>query len=290
MSNLSSLFKGKKASGNAALRYERPSDPASDSRSRSSSQQASPAPAKSGPNYAHTGKASGLYKLDKKTNAYVGVDGATPPLGIAIVGQAHQYALIIYNGQNKRFVATTIAPGFKADFQGAQYLSFYDQNRDNWSVAFATPEDATKFAKACALVRLHAEYHTNKAQTTPFVLSISNTGTANAALAANDRVGVQYQLWTNTRNDPSSLPQAACAGTPHRAVIGSDIEKLVVGHKPASSDLPDGIEHLLVGLKKDDVNLLVFPNDAWKIVELVVKKVKQVNLCFVWIMNATVRC
>jgi len=225
--NLSSLFKSKKASSNSALKYERPSDP-SGARSRSSSQQAAPAAA-SGPNYAFTGKASGLFQLDKNTNKYAGVAGATPPLGIAIVGQGHQYALVIYNQQNQRFVFTPVGPGFKVEFQAPQYLNFYDNKSANWSVAFATPEEATKFATMCALVRVHAEYHTNKSQSAPFLLKVSTAGASNEPLKSGDRAGVQYKLWTNTRADASVLPQNATAGNPHRAVIGSDIEKLVVG-------------------------------------------------------------
>lgn len=227
MSNLSSLFKSKKATGNAALRYERPSDPANESRSRSAS--SSQPQQQSGPNYAFTGKASGLYKLDKATNKYAGVPGAAPPLGIAVVGSGHQYVLIIYNSQNQRFVATPVGAGFKVDFQGAQYVNFYDNKATMWSVAFATPDEAVQFAKACALVRIHAEFHTNKAQTTPFLLKIGNAGAGNEPLRSNARVGIQYRLWNNTREDPSSLPQKALEGAPHRAVIGSDIEKLVVG-------------------------------------------------------------
>ncbi len=233
--NLGSLFKGKKATSNSALKYERPSDPAAEARARSGSQQpASPAPAAAAaapgaPNYAFTGKTSGLYKLDKATNQYAGVPGATPPLGIAIVGTGHQYGLFIYNGQNQRFVTTPISPAFKVDFQGAQYVNFYDAQGAMWSVAFATAEDAVSFATGSALVRIHAEYHTNRSQTTPFLLKISSAGAQNEPLRGSDKVGVQYRMWTNTRDDPNSLPQHAISGTPHRAVIGGDIEKLVVG-------------------------------------------------------------
>lgn len=229
MSNLSSLFNKKKASSNSVLKYERPSDP-SKARSRASSA-AAPAPVKTGPNYAFAGKVSGLYKLDKSTNAYAGVPGAAPPLGIAIVGSGHQYGLIIYSGNNKRFVTTPVGAGFKVEFQGASYINFYDNQSANWSIAFQTPEDAIKFATASALVRVHAEYHTNKSQSVPFVLKLSAAGANNAALKTNDRVGVQYQIWTNTREDASVLPQNAKSGTADKAVLGSDIEKLVVGVK-----------------------------------------------------------
>ena len=155
--------------------------------------------------------------------------GATPPLGIAIVGTGHQYGLFIYNGQNQRFVTTPISPAFKVDFQGPQYVNFYDAQGAVWSVAFATPDDAVKFATASALVRIHAEFHTNRSQTTPFLLKIGNAGAQNEPLRVSDKVGIQYRVWTNTRDDPANLPQNALAGTPHRAVVGGDIEKLVVG-------------------------------------------------------------
>ncbi|XP_015603765.1 FK506-binding protein 15 [Cephus cinctus] len=94
-------------------------------------------------------KAIHAFKLQKGHYVSVG------KLGMALTGNisTKQYQLILYTGKQDHISIVTITPEFSYSVQTNNYSSYYDANKDNWSILFDNSEASIEFAREIALSR-----------------------------------------------------------------------------------------------------------------------------------------
>ncbi|XP_046738899.1 FK506-binding protein 15-like isoform X2 [Diprion similis] len=76
-------------------------------------------------------------------------------VGIALTGNvsAKQYDVILYKGTQNYLSVATITPDFIYTVQVNNYASYYDTNKDNWSILFENNESSIQFAREICLSR-----------------------------------------------------------------------------------------------------------------------------------------
>ncbi|XP_023289463.1 FK506-binding protein 15 [Orussus abietinus] len=92
-------------------------------------------------------KAVHAYKLSHGHYKSVG------KLGIALIGNelAKDFQLILYKGQQNHISFANIVPDFSYTVQPNNYSTYYDKNRDNWSILFENNEACQEFAREVCL-------------------------------------------------------------------------------------------------------------------------------------------
>lgn len=78
-------------------------------------------------------------------------------LGAAVVGihTAKEYKILLYVSQQKQVTAARIHTGFILTVQPSNYCTFYDDQRQNWSLMFESEKAATDFCKEVCLAKLN---------------------------------------------------------------------------------------------------------------------------------------
>ncbi|KAG9354603.1 hypothetical protein JZ751_001316 [Albula glossodonta] len=76
-------------------------------------------------------------------------------LGAAVLGNhtAREYKILIYASQQKQVTAARIHPGFVFTVQPSNYCTFYDDQRQNWSLMFESEKAAMDFCKEVCLAK-----------------------------------------------------------------------------------------------------------------------------------------
>ncbi|XP_076846311.1 FK506-binding protein 15 isoform X2 [Brachyhypopomus gauderio] len=76
-------------------------------------------------------------------------------LGAAVLGNhgTKEYKLLLYASQQKQLSATRIHPAFIFTVQPSNYCTFYDDQRQNWSLMFESEKAATDFCKEVCLAK-----------------------------------------------------------------------------------------------------------------------------------------
>ncbi|XP_017551783.1 FK506-binding protein 15 isoform X1 [Pygocentrus nattereri] len=77
-------------------------------------------------------------------------------LGAAVLGShtAKEYKLLLYASQQKQVTAARIHSGFIFTVQPSNYCTFYDDQRQNWSLMFESEKAATDFCKEVCLAKV----------------------------------------------------------------------------------------------------------------------------------------
>lgn len=182
-SKLASLFGGGSKGGNESLTYTAPKQP----------KKAEPAPA------SQSGSAPQLL-LATAVQAYKYVDGKYAnqgKLGAAVLGShAHQsYRVLLYVTKNQQVSNATISPAFVYTVQANNYGSFYDDQRQTWSLMFESEANAVQFAKQVALSKANSA----GGEISSLVSQDLQLGDG-AAVDTGDMVEVKYTGWLLTNN------------------------------------------------------------------------------------------
>ncbi|KAJ8379614.1 hypothetical protein SKAU_G00003920 [Synaphobranchus kaupii] len=149
---LASLFGMDKATtqGNESFQYTAPKQP------KKSSANAGPPTQKAGP---PPGAPTVL--LATAVHAYRYVNGQyvkQGKLGAAVLGihTAAEYKILIYASQQKQVTSAKIHPGFAFTVQPGNYCTFYDDQRQNWSLMFESEKTAVDFCKEVCLAKANS--------------------------------------------------------------------------------------------------------------------------------------
>ncbi|GFR31841.1 FK506-binding protein 15 [Trichonephila clavata] len=144
-SRLSSLFQTENVSGdvNQALTFTAPKQPRKNESTQSS---------------------AGTFKLlhASVVHAYKLKDGNYAnqgKLGCAILGlhENASYKFLLYKGKQIQVTASNIVPSFKFHIQPNNYVNFFDEKNENWSINFDSETQLTEFAKQVALAKANSE-------------------------------------------------------------------------------------------------------------------------------------
>nr|XP_055024359.1 FK506-binding protein 15 isoform X1 [Misgurnus anguillicaudatus] len=78
-------------------------------------------------------------------------------IGAAVLGNhtTKEYKILLYVSQQKPVMAARIHPGFILTVQPSNYCTFYDDQRQNWSVMFESEKAATDFCKEVCLAKVN---------------------------------------------------------------------------------------------------------------------------------------
>ncbi|KAI4890139.1 hypothetical protein NFI96_020021 [Prochilodus magdalenae] len=79
-------------------------------------------------------------------------------LGAAVLGNhsAKEYKLLLYVSQQKQVATARIHPAFVFTVQPSNYCTFYDDQRQNWSVMFESEKAAIDFCKEVCLAKVNS--------------------------------------------------------------------------------------------------------------------------------------
>lgn len=79
-------------------------------------------------------------------------------LGAAVLGNhtTKEYKILLYVSQQKQVTAAKIHSGFILTVQARNYCSFYDDQRQNWSLMFETEKAAADFSKEVCLAKVNS--------------------------------------------------------------------------------------------------------------------------------------
>lgn len=186
-SKLGSLFGGGSQGGNESLTYTAPKQP----------KKAEPASA------ASQSSSAPQLLFATAVQAYKYVDGKYAnqgKLGAAVLGSnANQsYRVLLYVTKNQQVSNATISPAFVYTVQANNYGSFYDDQRQTWSLMFDSEASAVQFAKQVALSKANSaggELSSLVSQD----LQLGD-GAAVNTVDTGDMVEVKYTGWLLTNN------------------------------------------------------------------------------------------
>ncbi|XP_064210415.1 FK506-binding protein 15 isoform X2 [Anguilla rostrata] len=79
-------------------------------------------------------------------------------LGAAVLGNhtSREYKILIYASQQKQVTSARIHPGFVFTVQPSNYCTFYDDQRQNWSLMFESEKSAVDFCKEVCVAKANS--------------------------------------------------------------------------------------------------------------------------------------
>uniref|UniRef100_A0A8C9WK29 peptidylprolyl isomerase n=1 Tax=Scleropages formosus TaxID=113540 RepID=A0A8C9WK29_SCLFO len=79
-------------------------------------------------------------------------------LGVAVLGNhtSREYKILLYVSQQKQVTSARIHPGFVFTVQPSNYGTFYDDQRQNWSLMFESEKAAMDFCKQVCLAKANS--------------------------------------------------------------------------------------------------------------------------------------
>ncbi|XP_070532275.1 FK506-binding protein 15-like isoform X2 [Ptychodera flava] len=118
-------------------------------------------------------------------------------LGAALLGnqQTNEYRILLYVGKQQQVASAKITASFSFVIQSNKYATFYDDQRQSWSVMFDTDQNVIDFSKQVALAKINSAGGT----TTGVVQQDLVLGDSQG-LESGDSVEVKYTGWLYTNN------------------------------------------------------------------------------------------
>ncbi|XP_042344077.1 FK506-binding protein 15 [Plectropomus leopardus] len=135
--------------GNESFQYTAPKQPRKSSNSAPASQKPAPPP----------GAPAVLFATAVQAFRYInGQYVKQGKLGAAVLGNhtAKEYKLLLYLSQQKQVTAAKIHVGFVFTVQPNNYCTFYDDQRQNWSLMFESEKASSDFCKEVCLVKANS--------------------------------------------------------------------------------------------------------------------------------------
>ncbi|XP_041481909.1 FK506-binding protein 15-like, partial [Lytechinus variegatus] len=165
-------------------------------------------------------------------------------LGAAILGNhtANDYKILLYISKQQQVTHARISPTFAFTVQANNYATFYDEQRQNWSIMFESEQNAIDFAKQVGLAKVNS----NGTATKSLVFQDLTIGLGDA-VQSGDSVEVKYTGWLYTsRSFGDVFDSNTSVDKPFRFKIGKG--KVIKGW-----------EEGVVGMKKNGRRLLIVP-------------------------------
>ncbi|XP_068167422.1 FK506-binding protein 15 isoform X2 [Antennarius striatus] len=135
--------------GNESFQYTAPKQPRKSSNAAAASQKAAPP----------SGSPAVLFATAVQTFRYSnGQHVNQGKLGAAVLGNdtTKEYKLLLYLSQQKQVTAARIHVGFAFTMQPNNYCTFYDDQRQNWSLMFESEKAASDFCKELCLAKVNS--------------------------------------------------------------------------------------------------------------------------------------
>uniref|UniRef100_A0A8C8MKA7 peptidylprolyl isomerase n=1 Tax=Oncorhynchus tshawytscha TaxID=74940 RepID=A0A8C8MKA7_ONCTS len=164
-------------------------------------------------------------------------------LGAAVLGNqtTKEYKLLLYISQQKQVTAAKIHVGFIFTVQPNNYCTFYDDQRQNWSLMFDTEKAAVDFCKEVCLAKV------NSAPSLDMVVVQDLTLGEGQGVETGDSLEVTYTGW---------LLQNHAVGQ----VFDSNLNKdKLLRLKLGAGKVIKGWEEGMVGMRKSGRRLMVIP-------------------------------
>uniref|UniRef100_A0A8C3A6V8 peptidylprolyl isomerase n=1 Tax=Cyclopterus lumpus TaxID=8103 RepID=A0A8C3A6V8_CYCLU len=240
MAKLASLFglHQEGSQGNESFQYTAPKQP----RKSSNSANQKPAPAPAAP--------AVLFATAVQTFRYInGQYVKQGKLGAAVLGNhtTKEYKLLLYLSQQKQVAAAKIHVGFVFTVQPNNYCTFYDEQRQNWSLMFESEKALWDFCKEVCLAKANTEVSLDAVVVQDLSLGEGQ------AVENGDSVEVVYTGW---------LLQNHAIG---QVMFDSNQNKdKLLRLKVGAGKVIKGWEEGMLGLKKAGRRLVVIPaNQAY---------------------------
>ncbi|KAL1269380.1 hypothetical protein QQF64_031669 [Cirrhinus molitorella] len=117
-------------------------------------------------------------------------------LGAAVLGNhtTKEYKVLLYVSQQKQVTAARIQSGFVLTVQPSTYCTFYDDQRQNWSLMFESEKAATDFCKEVCLAKVNCSSALDSVLIQDLVLGEGQ------AVESGDSLEVAYTGWLLQNN------------------------------------------------------------------------------------------
>ncbi|KAL2100071.1 hypothetical protein ACEWY4_004465 [Coilia grayii] len=163
-------------------------------------------------------------------------------VGAAILGNHgnKEYKILIYGSQQKPLTSARIHPGFILTVQPGKYATFYDDQRQNWSLMFDSGKISADFCKEVCLAKWNADPSLDTVMTQDLVL-----GEGKAA-DSGDIVEIIFTGWllqNHTTGEIFNSKSSVSKDMLHRVTLGPN----------------KGWEEGLLGMQRGACRLLIIP-------------------------------
>ncbi|XP_077691654.1 FK506-binding protein 15 isoform X6 [Eretmochelys imbricata] len=166
--------------------------------------------------------------------------------GAAVVGNhaTKEYKILLYINQQQQVTVARIHPGFVLTVQPNNYSTFYDDQRQNWSIMFESEKAAMDFSKQLCIAKCNSIPSLDSVVYQDLVVGEGQ------GLEVGDSLEVAYTSWLFQNN---GLGQ----------VFDSNVNKdKLLRLKLGSGKVIKGWEEGMMGMKKGGRRLLIIP-PAW---------------------------
>eukprot|EP01137_Pigoraptor_chileana_P007762 Opistho-2@53765 len=160
--------------------------------------------------------------------------------GLAIVGMhsAPQYKLLVYVNNQQRLCEASVTDQFSFTVQPNNYASFYDDQRQNWSILFNSEKEITDFSKHLVACKYNCS---------PKLLTLDLAAGEDAAVGLGDSVEMRYTGW---------LVSGGAIGQMFDTNVNKDkAHRFKIGAGKVIKGWDEGV----VGMKKSGRRLIVIP-------------------------------
>ncbi|XP_064583708.1 FK506-binding protein 15 isoform X1 [Zonotrichia leucophrys gambelii] len=166
--------------------------------------------------------------------------------GAAVVGNhtTKEYRILLYISQQQQITSARIHPGFVLTVQPNNYSTFYDDQRQNWSIMFESEKAAVDFSKQVCIAKCNSSAALDSVLCQDLVLGEGQ------GVEGGDSLEVAYTGWLFQNN---GLGQ----------VFDSNVNKdKLLRLKLGSGKVIKGWEEGMLGMKKGGRRFLIIP-PAW---------------------------
>ncbi|KAM8803338.1 FK506-binding protein 15 [Rhynchonycteris naso] len=225
--------------GNEFFQYTAPKQPKKGQGTAATGNQATPkpAPASAGTSVVLAATAVHAYRY---TNGQYVKQGK---FGAAVLGNhtAREYRVLLYISQQQPVTVARIHLNFELTVRPNNYITFYDDQRQNWSIMFESEKAAVEFSKQVCIAKC------NSTSSLEAVLSQDLIVTEGSAVEVGDSLEVAYTSW---------LFQNHVLGPVFDSTANKDkLLRLKLG----SGKVIKGWEDGMLGMKKGGKRLLIIP-------------------------------
>ncbi|KAF4113236.1 FK506-binding protein 15 isoform X2 [Onychostoma macrolepis] len=163
--------------------------------------------------------------------------------GAAVLGNhvTKEYKILLYDSKQKQISTARIHRGFVLTVQPCNYVTFYDDWQQNWSLMFDSSKSRPEFCKEVCVARWNSEAMSDSLVTQDLVQGEGQ------AVDVGDTVEVAYSGW---------LLQNHCLGQVFDSNLGKEkLQRVKLGAGKAQSGWEDG----MLGMQKGGRRLLIVP-------------------------------
>ncbi|XP_057639660.1 FK506-binding protein 15 isoform X2 [Chionomys nivalis] len=226
--------------GNEFFQYTAPKQPKKGQGIAATGNQTAPKPAT-----ATTGISSVLFATAVHAYRYInGQYAKQGKFGAAVLGNhtTREYRILLYISQQQPVTVATVHPNFELMVRSNNYSTFYDDQRQNWSIMFESEKAAVAFNKQVCVAKC------NSHSSLDTVLCQDLVAAEGPAVDIGDSLEVTYTGW---------LLQNQVLGQVFDSTANKDKPLRL---KLGSGKVVKGLEDGLLGMKKGGKRLIIIPS------------------------------